>query len=473
MPLGRAVVVGSSSGELLRGRPVAALQAAWLGDLGDLQPGLALGDQHLHRPWAAASGFALDLCSSDSTAPRRSPQPPARPARRSGRASARAPPRGRLRRPLRRRRRTAEAQAAAGRRPATAARAARRGAGCRSAGPSRRARATARPDALGGLGGLGRASSCGRLRRAPVRAPRWPPRARRAAARRLAGSPGSSTRRLWRRVGRPSSSAGVRGSPAAARRRTAGPARARARRRVPAPARRRSRAARRPARLGWLRGLLDRRRRGSSSAMARAATGGAGSGSRRMARWAAASGAGSAAAVPRSAAGRRAGSVDGQPARSARRRSRSSRSRSRSSVVRSRSCRDRSPRAKVRTLTRSGRQPALEEVGGRAGVLAGARGHRSCAGPSGGEALVVHLHRHLLAERPARRSAKRGSRGSARCRPRRGQRQPDHHELGLPLGGQLRSVASPRLLAGRATGSIGVTIVPVGSLTAQPQRALP
>jgi hypothetical protein len=31
----------------------------------------------------------------------------------------------------------------------------------------------------------------------------------------------------------------------------------------------------------------------------------------------------------------------------------------------------------------------------------------------------------------------------------------------------------PRLVAGRSTVSIGVTMVPVGSLTAQPQRALP
>ena len=36
-----------------------------------------------------------------------------------------------------------------------------------------------------------------------------------------------------------------------------------------------------------------------------------------------------------------------------------------------------------------------------------------------------------------------------------------------------RSAPSPRRLFGRTTGAIGVTIVPVGSLTAQPQRALP
>ncbi len=36
-----------------------------------------------------------------------------------------------------------------------------------------------------------------------------------------------------------------------------------------------------------------------------------------------------------------------------------------------------------------------------------------------------------------------------------------------------RSRAKPRLVPGRATTSIGVTIVPDGSLSAQPQRALP
>ena len=36
-----------------------------------------------------------------------------------------------------------------------------------------------------------------------------------------------------------------------------------------------------------------------------------------------------------------------------------------------------------------------------------------------------------------------------------------------------RSTSSPRRLDGRGTGAIGVTIVPLGSLTAQPQRALP
>ena len=54
------------------------------------------------------------------------------------------------------------------------------------------------------------------------------------------------------------------------------------------------------------------------------------------------------------------------------------------------------------------------------------------------------------------------------------ERQPDHHPLHLALGAP--AARAPRARAGsraRTTASIGVTIVPVGSLSAQPQRALP
>ena len=54
------------------------------------------------------------------------------------------------------------------------------------------------------------------------------------------------------------------------------------------------------------------------------------------------------------------------------------------------------------------------------------------------------------------------------------ERQPDDDALDLALGDELaRARVSPCFVAGRSTGSIGVASVPVGSLSAQPQRAEP
>ncbi len=63
--------------------------------------------------------------------------------------------------------------------------------------------------------------------------------------------------------------------------------------------------------------------------------------------------------------------------------------------------RDRSPRAKTaETLTGSRREPALEEVRRRARVLARRERALHSLRHARGEALVVHLHRHALAEVP-------------------------------------------------------------------------
>ena len=53
------------------------------------------------------------------------------------------------------------------------------------------------------------------------------------------------------------------------------------------------------------------------------------------------------------------------------------------------------------------------------------------------------------------------------------ERQADDDPLDLTLGHERRQRLKPAAGAGRWIVSIGVTIVPVGSASAQPQRALP
>ena len=115
-------------------------------------------------------------------------------------------------------------------------------------------------------------------------------------------------------------------------------------------------------------------------------------------------------------------------------------------------------------------------MGGGAGVLARLtrRERLHPLGQPRREALVVHLHRDCPPRRRASCAANaRVSRVCAVSPPLERQRQPDDHALDLALATSSRSAREAARVAGRRTGSIGVTIVPVGSLSAQPQRALP
>ena len=124
------------------------------------------------------------------------------------------------------------------------------------------------------------------------------------------------------------------------------------------------------------------------------------------------------------------------------------------------------------------REPALEQVRGGARVLRASRLRRTR--PERCARRVVKRSSYSSTGTPPPPSS---SREALREVPRlarllgvlaaQRQRQADEHELGLALGDELASRAKPRLVAGRSTVSIGVTIVPVGSLIAQPQRALP
>ena len=53
------------------------------------------------------------------------------------------------------------------------------------------------------------------------------------------------------------------------------------------------------------------------------------------------------------------------------------------------------------------------------------------------------------------------------------ERQPDDHPPDLALAHEVDHAREALRVAGRSTASIGVASVPVGSLSAQPQRALP
>src|SRR5207245_6372609 len=82
----------------------------------------------------------------------------------------------------------------------------------------------------------------------------------------------------------------------------------------------------------------------------------------------------------------------------ARRRARSWRACSRSSAVRSGAGRCRLGRGTWRTLTRARGEPAFEQVRRGARVLAGFEVARRALGDAGGEALVVHLNGHGVAQ---------------------------------------------------------------------------
>lgn len=113
-------------------------------------------------------------------------------------------------------------------------------------------------------------------------------------------------------------------------------------------------------------------------------------------------------------------------------------------------------------------------MGGRAGVLAGPVRALILAGDAGREALVVKLDGDLFAQ--AQREALRERTGLARLIG-----VPPFSDTGSPMTTRSTSrarinssiAASPRRSPGRAIAWIGVTIVPDGSLTAHPQRALP
>ena len=71
---------------------------------------------------------------------------------------------------------------------------------------------------------------------------------------------------------------------------------------------------------------------------------------------------------------------------------------------------------RTRTLTRPRGEPALQQVRGRARVLALREGPRHPLGDARGEALVVHLHRHAVAEPRESAAQTPASRVSGRCR---------------------------------------------------------
>ena len=150
---------------------------------------------------------------------------------------------------------------------------------------------------------------------------------------------------------------------------------------------------------------------------------------------------------------------------------------------RARGARPRAPRASVRPgraaapeLTRARRLPrgqvALEQVGGGARVRVGAA--RRCARPaawSGARRAAPPARDTLRASRSANVARLRGllallaRAGSAAGRPRRAPRR-------APRASRA-SAASPLRVSGRSTAASGVASVPVGSETAQPQRAAP
>jgi hypothetical protein len=115
-------------------------------------------------------------------------------------------------------------------------------------------------------------------------------------------------------------------------------------------------------------------------------------------------------------------------------------------------------------------------VGGGARVLAGLRagtsGEIDALGEAGGEALVVHLHRDAVPE-TCRELAGERARLARLVGVAAVARQPTITRSTSRSRTSVRSWVKPRLVAGRSTASTGVTIVPVGSLSAQPQRALP
>ena len=117
------------------------------------------------------------------------------------------------------------------------------------------------------------------------------------------------------------------------------------------------------------------------------------------------------------------------------------------------------------------RQPFVEQD--RRGARVQRRRSPGLTGQTGRESLVIQLDGDLhgalqaLRERPRLR---RLGRVGARQR----QRQPDDDPLRAELARRARRTrAKPLRVPGRRTGSSGVASVPVGSLTAAPQRALP
>ena len=113
-------------------------------------------------------------------------------------------------------------------------------------------------------------------------------------------------------------------------------------------------------------------------------------------------------------------------------------------------------------------------MGGGAGVLGGARVPAQALGHPGGEALVVELHGDLPAEPPGETLGEgAGLAVWAVSAPSRPERKPDQDSSASRSLASAASRARPRRVPGWVTGSIGVTIVPVGSLIAQPHRALP